>query len=155
MRRRNKYDRILFHTRYKLTLYGPDGKVKETREGKNTFTEGGDAIVADSLSDRALTRPTHFAVGSGSGGGASSTALVSELGRAALTATTLGTGANDNDVVYTASLGPGVGTGAITEGGLFNAAVAGTLFNYLAISTLTKNAADTLGISLTVTFGAS
>ena len=135
-----------------LVLYGPDGQVKDRREVHNTVTTAGDKIVADAMSDQGETPLSHMAVGTGSPG---ATALGSELDRNALTSTTQGSGADDNDVVYVGDWAAGDGTGAITEAGIFNAAAAGVMLCSASFSAVNKAAADTLQIVWTLTFGST
>jgi hypothetical protein len=54
-------------------------------------------------------------------------------------------------VAYVATFPAGTGTGAVTEAGLFNASSAGTLLCRTVFSVINKGAADTLGITWTVT----
>lgn len=136
----------------RIELFGPDGRLKERREIRNTVTALGDALVADRMSDLGVAAPTHMAVGTGT---PSATALGTELDRNALTSTTQGAGADDNDVIYVASWAAGDGTGALTEAGIFNATPAGTMFVSSSFSVINKGAGDTLTITWTVTFGAT
>jgi hypothetical protein len=56
--------------------------------------------------------------------------------------------------VYSASFGAGVGTGALTEAGIFNASSAGTLLCRTVFSVINKAANDTMSITWTVTLAA-
>jgi hypothetical protein len=89
-----------------------------------------------------------MAVGSGTTAAAvGDTTLGTELGRVSLTSTTVTT----NNVAYVATFPAGTGTGAVTEAGLFNASSSGTLLCRTVFSVINKGAADTLGITWTVT----
>jgi hypothetical protein len=144
-----------------IKLFGPDGILKDHRILKdirvlpNTVTTYGDKLVANRLSGATLDAPTHMAIGTGTGGGATNNSLVTQLDRNALTSTTQGTGANDNDVIYVGDWAAGDGTGAITEAGIFNSAGNPGMMVYASFSAVNKAAADTLQITWTVTFGAS
>lgn len=144
-----------------IKLWGPDGELKDSRIIKdyiimpNTVTTYGDKLVANRLSGASLAAPTHLAIGTGTGGGSTNNSLVTELDRNALTSTTQGTGANDNDVIYVGNWAAGDGTGAITEAGLFNAASGPGMMVYSSFAAVNKGASDTLQITWTVTFGAS
>ncbi|MBU0847227.1 hypothetical protein KKH23_08605, partial [Patescibacteria group bacterium] len=83
-----------------IKLLGPDGEVKEERIIHNIVTELGDAHVADQMSDSGEAALGYMAIGTGSGQGAASVGLAVSLDRNALTSTTQGAGAADNDVVY-------------------------------------------------------
>ncbi len=142
----------LFHAE----LFGPDGVLKEERIIQNTVTELSDAHVADALSDApAEAQIGYMAVGTGAGQTSASTGLATSLERHALTSTTLGIGAVDNDLVYVGTWGAGVGTGAITEAGILTADNNTSLPYYAEFAVINKGAADTLVITWTASFGAS
>jgi hypothetical protein len=91
---------------------------------------------------------SHMAVGSNAtAAAAGDTALGTELGRVALTS---GTSAS-NVATYVATFGTGVGTGAIVEAGILNAASAGTLLCHTTFAVVNKGANDTMTITWTVT----
>ena len=138
-----------------VTLLGPDGKIKEERIIHNTVTELMDAQVADQMSDQGDAAIGYMAVGTGSGQTSASTGLAVTLDRNALTSTTQGGGAADNDVVYVGDWAAGDGTGAITEAGILRLNDDATLMLYADFSVVNKAAGDTLQITWTVTFGAS
>ena len=138
-----------------IRLLGPDGKLKEERIIHNTVTELGDAHVADAMSDQGEGALGYIAVGTGSGQGTGDTGLATSLDRNAITSTTQGAGAADNDVVYVGDWTAGDGTGAITEAGILLADNNTTLNYYADFAVINKGAADTLQITWTVTFGAS
>lgn len=79
---------------------------------------------------------------------AGNVALGAELARAATTYTAGGTGVATVERTFAA----GVGTGAIAEAGLFNDAVAGTMFNRKTFAAVNKAAGDTLKVTCVVTF---
>lgn len=138
--------------RLRIRVLGPRGEVKDERLVPNAITALGDAHVADQMSDQGGAAMSHMAVGSGTGG---TTTLNAEEARVALDSTTQGTGGDDNDVVYVATFGAGVGTAALTEAGIFNDASVGTLFTYATFAAINKAAGDSLEITWTVTFGAT
>jgi hypothetical protein len=91
---------------------------------------------------------SHMAVGSGTTAAAGgNTGLGTELGRVALTSTTV----TANAVAYVATFGPGTGTGAVTEAGLFNADTAGTMLCHTVFSVVNKEAGDSMSITWQVT----
>ena len=100
------------------------------------------------MKDATATAMTHMAIGTGStAAAAGNTTLGSEAGRVALTSTTVST----NNVAYVATFPAGTGTGAITEAGILNASSGGTLLCRTVFNVINKAAADTLGITWTVT----
>lgn len=91
---------------------------------------------------------SHMAIGSGTTSAVvGDTALETELGRVSLTSTTV----TNNSVAYVATFPAGTGTGAVTEAGILNASSSGTLLCRTVFSVINKGAADTLGITWTVT----
>ncbi len=75
-------------------------RLKDERIVHNLITELGDAHVADQMSDSGEAALGFMAVGTGSGQTTASTGLAVSLDRNALTSTTQGAGAADNDVVF-------------------------------------------------------
>jgi hypothetical protein len=54
-------------------------------------------------------------------------------------------------VTYVATFGPGVGTGAIVEAGIFNAASSGTMLCRTVFSVVNKGADDAMTITWQIT----
>ena len=130
-----------------IKLYGPDGKLKQEQNVKNLVVTTGKGFIAG----RMVGTPTamsHMAIGSGEDNPAvGDTTLGIELGRVALTSSA----AAGAVVTYVASFGAGVGTGAVTEAGIFNASSAGTLLCRTEFAVVNKGADDSLSITWTVT----
>ena len=59
--------------------------------------------------------------------------------------------ASSNTVIYSAGFGLGVGTGAITEAGIFNAASSGTMLCRTVFSVINKGILDSMVITWTIT----
>ena len=141
-------DSIKLTGELKLTLTRPDGHVKHEVIVPNLVVTTGKNYIASRMKDATATAMTHMAIGTGStAAAAGNTTLGSEAGRVALTSTTVST----NNVAYVATFPAGTGTGAITEAGLFNASSSGTLLCRTVFNVINKAAADTLGITWTVT----
>ena len=131
----------------KITVTKPDGNVHETVVPNIVVTDGKE-YIASRMKDTSATAMSHMAIGTGStAAAAGDAALGNEAGRVALTSTTV----TSNAVAYVATFAAGTGTGAITEAGIFNASSSGTLLCRTVFSVLNKGAADTLGITWTVT----
>ena len=131
----------------KLTLTKPDGNTHETVVPNIVVTDGKE-YIASRMKDATATAMSHMAIGTGStAAAAGDAALGTEAGRVALTSTTV----TSNAVAYVATFAAGTGTGAITEAGIFNASSSGTLLCRTVFSVINKGAADTLGITWTVT----
>lgn len=132
-----------------VTLTNEHGEVIEQR-ATNLVVTTGKNFTASRMVGVASNVMSHMAIGAGTTAAAvGDTALGSELGRVALTAST----AVNNVVTYTATFGAGTGTGAVTEAGIFNAASAGTMLCRVVFAVVNKGANDTIAITWTVTVG--
>lgn len=141
-------DTIKITGNLKVVLTGPDGQIKDAQEFKNLVVTNGKNYIASRMKDATATAMSHMAAGTGStAAAAGDAALGVEVGRVALASTTVTT----NSVAYVATFPAGTATGAITEAGILNAASGGTLLCRTVFSVINKGAADTLGITWTVT----
>ena len=134
----------------KLVLTDEHGNVKQEEEVKNLVVTVGKGFIASRMKDATATAMTHMEVGTGTTAAAvGDTALQTPVAssRVTLTSTTVTT----NNVAYVATFPAGTGTGALTEAGLFNASSSGTMLCRTVFSVINKGAADTLGITWTVT----
>lgn len=134
-----------------LVLTDENGNVKQQDE-HNLVVSTGLAYIASRMRDASATAMSHMAVGSGSVAAAAGNTTLTELGRVALTSTTIVTTSVANDAVqYVATFPAGTGTGAITEAGIFNASSAGTMLCRTVFAVINKGALDTLTITWKVT----
>jgi hypothetical protein len=146
-------DSIKMKGKLNIVLTGPDGKVKEQHEVDNLVVTVGKNFIASSMAKTTTNSPaamTHMEVGTGTTAAAvGDTTLQSAVSgsRVSLTSTTV----TNNNVAYVATFPAGTGTGALTEAGIFNASSSGTLLCRTVFSVINKGAADTLGITWTVT----
>lgn len=132
----------------KLVLRDEHGNVKQELEFQNLVVAAGLGFLAARAKDASAAVMSHMAVGAGATVPASGqTGLVTESARVALTATAVAGAV----LTYTASFAPGVGTGALTEIGLFNAAAAGTMLCRATFAVVNKQATDTLSVTWNVT----
>ncbi len=105
--------------------------------------------MADQMSDQSQAAMSHMTVGTGTiAEAASQTALQTEVARVALTSKTR----SDKKVVYIGDFAAGVGTGALTEVGLLNAASAGDLLSRIVFPVKNKGPSDTLKITIEHTY---
>lgn len=143
----------------KWVLRDEFGNIKEEGQYENTVTALHDVLVADRLAGGSDQLINWGHAGTGSGQTSSSTILAAEFAesRTTLTSATQQSGADDNDVKYTFTLGAGVCTGNIEEIGIFTSEAynSGGLCCYNDTISLTKGASDTLTVEWTVTYGAS
>lgn len=127
-----------------LTLYDKDGNIKCVRTVKNMTVTEGRSLIAGILCGEALSIPSHIALGtSNTPAAAGQTALLAEVGRVAM-------GAKDrtaNTIVFRATFGEGVGTGALREAGILTASSGGTLLCRVVFDTVTKLATDILTVN--------
>jgi len=146
------FDKTNVKGRLNVVLTDKDGNVKESREVNNLVVNTGLAYIASRMKDTTDTAMSHMAVGAGTtAAAAGDTALGSELGRVALTSTTV----TSNAVAYVATFGAGTGTGAVTEAGILNAGSGGTLLCRTVFDVVNKSADDTLSVTWTITISAS
>lgn len=134
-----------------IELFGPDGTLKDERHVHNLITTVGLAHIADQMESAPGEAPmSHMAVGTNGAGGVlvGDTTLNTEVDRNALTSFLQST----NTVIYIGDWAAGDATATLTEAGIFNAAVAGTLLCHAAFAGIVKGASDTLKITWTITF---
>lgn len=135
----------------RILITDAQGQIKDDRQVNNTVMTVGKAFIASRMSGVTSNVMSHMAIGSGTTNPTdpSQTALATELGRVALTVA--GGTPVSNVVTYAATFGAGVGTGSITEAGIFNASSAGTMLCRVVFGVVTKGASDTMAITWTVT----
>lgn len=147
----NTVEKLNASGRLNITVFDSAGNVKDEAVVKNLVVNSGLAFIASRMKDATASVMSHMAVGSGTAAAAgANTALGTELGRVVLTSTTV----VGNEVSYVATFGPGTGTGAVTEAGIFNAATDGTMLCRTVFPVVNKEATDTMSISWTITIGA-
>jgi hypothetical protein len=128
------------------------GELKCRREVNNLVVTLGKAFIASRMAGAASAVMSHIAVGTSNVAPvAGDNQLGAELARAALDVA--GGSVAGAVVTYQATLGAGVGTGALQEAGLFNAAGlnAGTMIARVVFGVVTKGANDVTTITWTVT----
>ena len=123
-----------------------NGKI--IQEVDNLVVTAGKGYVASRMKDTTATAMSHMAIGSGStAAAASDTALGNQLGRVALTSTTV----SNAVVTYVASFPAGTGTGAVTAAAILNASSGGTMLCRTVFSVVNKGAQDSMTVTWTVT----
>ncbi len=130
-----------------IYLHGPNGELKEKRQGFNVVTTVGKEFLASFLQSACAAAATftgkYIAIGSdATAEAASNTALGTELSRSTGTASYL------SNQIYqvTATFAAGSGTGAVAEYGLFSSNTAGTCIARDTEAVINKGAADTLTV---------
>lgn len=126
-----------------IVITGKDGVVKDSRQIKNLVVTTGKNFIASRLVGTPAVM-SHMAVGSGTvAAAAGDTALGSELGRVALESSNV----TSSTVTYAAAFPAGVGTGAVTEAGIFNASSSGTMLCRTVFAIVNKGADDAMSIT--------
>lgn len=131
-----------------VLLHDMHGNLKTRREVKNLVVTTGKNLIASRLVNAADSVPSHMAIGDdNTAAAAGQTALLNELGRAALGSTSR----TNNTITYSATFNDGVGTGAIVEAGIFNDPTAGAMLNRTVFDVVNKDVTDVLTINWNVT----
>lgn len=143
-------DKMNMHGAMTATLIKGDGTV-HTLHKDNIIVNVGFDFVANAIG-AASGRPgvmSHIGIGTGTtAAAAAQTALVAEINRQAATYAHT---TNTKTFTFTATFAPGVGTGAITEAGVLNAATGGILLDRVVFGVINKAALDTLQVTFTFT----
>jgi hypothetical protein len=130
-----------------ITLYGPDGEVKDRRQGFNVVTTVGKEFLASFLASATAGAATftgkYIAIGTDATAEvAANTALGTEASRHTGTASYL----SGQIFQVTATFAAGSGTGAIVEYGLFSSNTGGTCIARDTEAAINKTASDTLTV---------
>lgn len=132
----------------KIVLADAQGNIKDEREVPNLVVTVGKNFIASRMIGTSDDVMSHMAIGTGTTTPtAGDTTLEAQAGRVGLTSSVR----TNNNVAYVATFPPGTGVGEITEAGIFNDGTAGILLCRTTFGVITKAAADTLGITWTVT----
>ena len=130
-----------------ITLYGPDGNVKDTKQGFNVVTTVGKEFIASFLNSAAAAAATftgkYIAVGTDATAEAvGNTVLGAEIAR------TTGTVSYVSNQIYqvTCTFNTNSATGAIVEYGLLSSSSVGTLIARDTEAVINVGALDTLKI---------
>lgn len=133
-----------------VVLTGPDGQVKEDHLLKNLVVDTGLNFIVNRMKDANATVMSHMTLGTGTTApAAGNLTLETEIAgaRVALTSTNV----TSNQITYIASFAAGVGTGAVTESGIFNASTSGTMLCRTVFPVVNKQSGDSMTVTWTVT----
>jgi hypothetical protein len=132
----------------KIDLFDENQNIKDTRHLKNLVVATGKAHITARMTSNTTAVMSHMAIGSANVAPTTSdTALGTETARVALDSANV----VSNTVTYVATYGAGVGTGPITEAGIFNNASTGTMLCRTRFDVVNKGAADFIVITWNVT----
>lgn len=131
-----------------IEVRNSEGELVEKRHVPNMVVQGGKNWIVSRMTNGTANIMSHMAVGSGNTAPAlGQTAMVNQLARVPFTSVNVVA----NTVTYVAVFNAGVGTGALVEAGLFNAASGGTMLARTTFGTLTKAAGDVVTVTWTIT----
>jgi hypothetical protein len=137
----------------RLELFDEHGQLKDVREVENLVTIYGKTGIANRLMDPPTWgHMNSIGVGTGSTPATvNDNNLVAEVARVNCPGNTgVASGAT---IQYTASFGPGIGTGALQEAGIFPGVTGGSTSNRATFGIINKLAGDTLVIVWNTTIG--
>ena len=147
-------DDLLMSGVMEAKLFDEFGNLKKRREVHNTVTVLAHQMAADQLlAAPAVATPGWMELGTGTGQTSASTILAIYIAgsRTALDSKTRGANAI---VTMICTFAAGVGTGAVTEAGIFNVVTQNTtdLLTYADFAVVNKGAGDSLVVTWTLTF---
>lgn len=138
------------------TLKNDKGEILVSETIKNLVVTGGKTYIVSRMKDATTTAVSHLAVGTGTNSPAlGDTTLQTELARVAMSGGTGSVTTGTNTITFASTFGAGVGTGTLTELGVFNDPTAGTMLCRAKFSGagIIKGAPDSLDVSWTITIG--
>lgn len=116
----------------------------------NLVVTSGKAFVTNAIITASTSPMTYMAIGSGTNAAAlADTTLQTEVVRQVFSSAT----AVSNVVTLVTTYAPGVGTATISEAGIFNNSVGGTMYARTVFTGIPKGVADSLQITWTLTQG--
>jgi len=134
-----------------ITKTNEAGEIIQQFEVPNLVVTSGKVYIAGKMIATNSDVPvamTHMGIGTGTASPvAEDTSLGTQTGRVLLS----GSLQDQNSITYTATFPAGTGTGAITEAGIFNASVAGTMLCRTVFPVVNKQAGDTIAVTWKVT----
>lgn len=134
-----------------ITKTNEIGQITEQFEVPNLVVTTGKIYIAGKMIATDSNVPvamSHMGIGTGTASPvAEDTQLGTQTGRVLLS----GSLQENNSITYTATFPAGTGTGAITEAGIFNASVAGTMLCRTVFPVVNKQAGDTIAVTWKVT----
>jgi hypothetical protein len=118
---------------------------------KNLIVQVGKNFLANAVVSNSTSPFTAISIGTGTTAATiNDTALQTEIARGAYSSSSVVA----NVVTLTKQFEPGVGTGNISEAGIFNNNTSGgTMLSHIVFSTISKLSADTLTLTWTITVG--
>ena len=132
----------------RIEVHNESGELVDARHIPNMVVTAGKNWIIDRMLGNSSAIMSHMAVGSGNTAPAlGQTAMVNQLARIPFSSINQ----VGNTVTFVAVFNAGVGTGALVEAGIFNAASGGTMLARTTFGTLTKAAGDVVTVTWTIT----
>jgi hypothetical protein len=134
----------------RIVVTAADGSIVEDKTVKNLVVDTGLNFIVKRMKDTTADVMSHMSLGTGTtAAAAADTTLQTELAgsRVSLTSTSV----TANQITYIASFAAGVGTGAVTEAGIFNNTSGGTMLCRTVFPVVNKQAGDSMTVTWTVT----
>ena len=129
---------------FEVFLYDRSGRLKEYRKVKNITVNAGFSAVCDMMGQGGVEPFQYCAIGTGTTApDPSDTTLGNEVARVQGGYTKVSNTVWKNEATF----GAGVGTGAITEAGLFNSSTSGTMLCRQTFAVINKGDNDTLVVT--------
>lgn len=134
----------------RIVVTAADGSVKDDHTVPNLVVDTGLNFIVNRMKEATAAVMSHMSLGTGTtAADHTDTTLQAEISgsRVALTSTTVAA----NQITYVASFAAGVGTGAVTEAGIFNNSPGGTMLCRTVFPVVNKQAGDSMTVTWTVT----
>ena len=133
-----------------ITKYNSKKEIISETTVPNLVVTVGKNHIAQRLYTNSESLMSHMGIGSNNTTSAlTNTTLGTQLARAVLTTVSV----SGSNVTFASTFGAGIGTGSITEAGIFNASTAGTMLCRTTFPVITKSSSDTIAIAWTVSVG--
>ena len=134
----------------RIIITAPDGSIREDRLEENLVVSTGLNFIVSRMKDATASVMSNMSLGEGSTAATlADTALQTEIAGSSVALSS--TVASANTITYSATFGTDVGTGAVTEAGIFNSSTAGTMLCRTVFPVVNKQAADSMSITWTIT----
>jgi hypothetical protein len=133
-----------------IKKYSDDNRLIQELNVSNLIVTAGKQYIASRMIGTSSNVMSHMAIGtSGTTPVVGNVTLNSEIARVALATPTV----SDTIVTYSATFGPGVGTGSVVEAGILNASSSGTLLCHTVFPVVNKDANETIVITWNISVG--
>ena len=145
-------DNVYAEGKLEIVLRDKDGNVKNVLNVPNLVVTVGKGYIASRVSSNTTNVMSHMEIGTDATvPDAANTTLGFAVANSRTALNVSGGTVSTTQIVYTAVFGPGIGTGALTEAGIFNAASIGSMLCRTTFPVVNKDISDSLTISWKLT----